>query len=69
MIVGKLIVDVRPHPELGQIFIIKANNNTAHVFNVNGDQLELRLTKETAALLCNYIDEVLEEKLFSEATV
>jgi hypothetical protein len=69
MIVGKLTINVEDHPGLGEIFVLCANNNTGWVFETSGNQLKLRITKETAALLCNYIDEVLEEKLFSEANV
>jgi len=68
MMVGKLSVMLEKHPTLGEIFVIRANGNNAYVFDISGDQMVLRVTKDTALLLSQLIDEELNHQERSNET-
>lgn len=62
-------VMLEDHPELGKIFVLRVNNNGACVFDVQtkdgvveDGQLTLRLSKETALAMVQYVDDTMDEE-------
>lgn len=71
MKIGKLRVELVNDPKLGQIFKISAQNkvtgkNTVSLFDIkqfkDGDAVYLRISKNTALLLADYIDQELNDE-------
>jgi hypothetical protein len=63
MMVGKLSILIEDHKTLGKIFVIRATNSdiAGDIFDVNGDHMVLRVSRDTAIMLSQYIDESVEE--------
>ena len=68
MKIGRLSVMIEEHKTLGKIFVIRAINtdDLGDIFDATGDHMVLRVTKDTAILLSQYIDETIEEDFLNE---
>lgn len=67
---GKSIsIMLEDHETLGRIFVLRVNNNDAAVFDVKNldgvideGQLTVRISKETAMAIVQYIDDSMDEE-------
>lgn len=64
MRIGKLSVEFVNHETLGKVLILKtSNSDNGDIFNVDGETLTLRVSKDTVVKLIQFVDEELEEEL------
>lgn len=63
MKLGKLNVELVSHEIMGEVFRIKAKNpKESYHFKVEAEQLVLYVSKSTALLLSDYIDNTLNDE-------